>query len=198
MSLAVRADPGSASSSASSDGELVARLTRGDRAALGVLYDRHAGALLATAVRMLRSEREANDLLHDVFLEAWEHAADYDGARGSVRTWLLVRLRSRALDRLGRVDAVRTRPLEDERDEASRLESVAVESVDCLAVRQALSRLGEDVRGVLELTYFDGFSAREIGAQLGVPTGTVKSRLARGLAALEELLSPEGRLADAE
>ena len=77
-------------------------MAAGDRDALGALYDLHAPMLLGLAKRMLGSQAAAEDLLHDVFLEVWHHAAEYDPARGAVRAWLIVRTRSRALDRLGR------------------------------------------------------------------------------------------------
>src|SRR5258707_6137449 len=70
----------------------------GDRAALASLYDRHSGVLLGLALRIVRERREAEDLLHDVFLEAWRTAKDFDPKRGRVRTWLAIRMRSRALD----------------------------------------------------------------------------------------------------
>src|SRR5689334_2088119 len=81
------------------DADLMAALVRGDRAAMAALYDRHASLLMALAVRMLQDRSQAEELLHDVFLEAWHHARDYDPGRGTVRAWLLTRMRSRALDR---------------------------------------------------------------------------------------------------
>jgi RNA polymerase sigma-70 factor (ECF subfamily) len=169
----------------------------GDGSALGSLYDRHAPALLAVAMRMLGAAREAQDVVHDVFLEAWEHAREYDRERASVRTWLLVRLRSRALDRLGRAESTRAHSLEDAGDAVTawtaRVATSSSEAVDALAVRQALEKIPEDARRVLSLAYFDGLTAREIAERLGVPTGTVKSRRARGLATLAALLGLEGR-----
>src|SRR5262249_59888365 len=70
----------------------------GDRRALATLYERHASLLLGLALRIVREKREAEDLLHDVFLEAWRSAKDFDPKRGRVRTWLAIRMRSRALD----------------------------------------------------------------------------------------------------
>src|SRR5262245_50133881 len=81
------------------DTVLVAAVAAGDRGALARLYDRYAVTLLAVGQRILGGRREAEDLVHDVFLEAWRQASGYDPARGTVRAWLLVRLRSRALDR---------------------------------------------------------------------------------------------------
>ena len=70
----------------------------GDRRAVAALYARHAPLLLGLALRIVRERCEAEDLLHDVFLEAWRAAKDFDPARGRVRTWLAIRMRSRALD----------------------------------------------------------------------------------------------------
>src|SRR6476619_7154041 len=80
------------------DVRLVAAMANGDRGALAELYERHAGVLLAVGLRIVRDRREAEDLLHDVLLEAWRHAKDFDPNRGRVRTWLGIRMRSRALD----------------------------------------------------------------------------------------------------
>src|SRR6476620_1576645 len=80
------------------DVRLVAAMANGDRGALAELYERHAGVLLAVGLRIVRERREAEDLLHDVLLEAWRHAKDFDPKRGRVRTWLAIRMRSRALD----------------------------------------------------------------------------------------------------
>src|SRR5262252_10544872 len=80
------------------DEVLVAAMAAGDRAALATLYERHGSLLLGLALRIIREKREAEDLLHDVFLEAWRSAKDFDPKRGRVRTWLAIRMRSRALD----------------------------------------------------------------------------------------------------
>src|SRR3954465_16018107 len=79
------------------DVELISGAAAGDRDCLAALYDRYAPACLAVGRRILGDRREAEDLLHDVFLEAWRRAGDYDQGRGTVRAWLLMRIRSRAL-----------------------------------------------------------------------------------------------------
>ncbi len=171
------------------DATLMQRAAVGDPSAFAELYDRHAPTLLATALRML-GEREARDVLHDVFIEAWSHASDYSADRGSVRTWLLVRLRSRALDRLGGADRARTCLLDtnDELPASRSSESAQPLAVDRIAVRTALQRLSPEVREALELCYFAGLTLREVAERQGVPLGTAKSRIARGLSALSTLL----------
>jgi RNA polymerase sigma-70 factor, ECF subfamily len=170
------------------DVRLVARMAAGDRTALAELYDRHSPMLTSFAKRILGAPHEAADVLHDVFLEAWEQASAYDPERAPVRTWLAVRLRSRALDRLSSARARRTVQLDDA--EGGRLDSLATTPApESLGVRHALDRIPHDTREVLELTYFLGLTATEIAARLDVPIGTVKSRRARGLQLLEEVLT---------
>lgn len=160
------------------DAQLVAKMASGDRTALAQLYERHSGVLLGLAMRIVRSRLEAEDLLHDVFLEAWRSAKDFDPKRGRARTWLAIRMRSRALDLQKSARVSRNAGdagldlLVDERDGTS---------PDHARVRAVLAELGADQRKVLELAYFEGLSCTEIAARVSVPVGTVKSRIAAGL-----------------
>lgn len=175
-----------ASDDAEIDAQLVAAIARGDRSALASLYDRHSGILLGLAMRIVRDRREAEDLLHDVFLEAWRSAKDFDPKRGRVRTWLAIRMRSRALDLQKSARVSRNAGdagldlLVDDKEGAS---------PDHARVRAALAELGSDQRRVLELAYFEGLSCTEIAARVSIPVGTVKSRIAAGLDRLRNGLS---------
>lgn len=168
------------------DFELMLRAQRGEVEAFALLYDRYAPSMLALGKRMLGAIGEAQELLHDVFLEAWLSVRDYDPARGSLRTWLLVRMRSRALDRLGRRRLERRvlvpQPM------ATSIDPRSAHPERRVALRQALDQLDESVRISLELTYFEGLTAAETAERMQVPEGTVRSRIARGISALEQLL----------
>jgi RNA polymerase sigma-70 factor (ECF subfamily) len=165
------------------DARLVRAMAEGDRQALAALYARHAGLLLGLAVRIVRERREAEDLLHDVFLEAWRAAKDFDPKRGRVRTWLAIRMRSRCLDH--QKSARVSRNAGDAGLEVV-VDDRAVASPDHGRVREALAGLGDDQREVVELAYFQGLSCSEIAARIAKPIGTVKSRLAAGLSRLRE------------
>lgn len=160
------------------DAALVARMAAGDRGAMTQLYQRHAALLLGLALRIVRDRREAEDLLHDVFLEAWRAAQTFDPKRGRVRTWLAIRMRSRALDlqKSARV----SRNAGDAGLDTLVDDSVTA-SPDHARIRAALADLGADQRRVLELAYFEGLSCSEISERIQIPIGTVKSRLAAGL-----------------
>jgi RNA polymerase sigma-70 factor (ECF subfamily) len=164
------------------DAPLVLAMARGDKEALAELYDRYAFQLMGLAIRIVRDRREAEDLLHDVFLEVWKSAKDFDPKRGRVRTWLTIRMRSRALD-LQKSARVSRNAGDDALDRM-------VESTDTSGapdrdrVRRLLGDLPPDQRAVLELAYFEGLSCSEIATKLDVPIGTVKSRVAAALAKL--------------
>jgi RNA polymerase sigma-70 factor (ECF subfamily) len=163
---------------ADEDDACMARLAGGDQSALAALYDRHAPIMLGVATALLSDRAEAEDVLHDVFVEAWKRAADFDAARGTVRAWLLVRVRSRCLDRLKAPRHARRADLDD-----AGLDRQAAPATDPLlrytraSVRSALETLSPDHRVVIELAYFHGLSTGDIAARLQVPAGTVKSRL---------------------
>lgn len=166
------------------DVELIRRITRGDPPALGALYDRHSGLLLGMLTRVLGSVPEAEDVLHEVFLEVWEHASEYDASRGSVRAWLVMRARSRGLDRLRSLGRRRHLATLDTGRAPPELPMPA----ETLSVRRALSSLSPELRRLLELGYFAGMSSAEIAESERLAIGTVKSRVARALAELRQVL----------
>jgi RNA polymerase sigma-70 factor (ECF subfamily) len=172
------------------DAVLVQAMAAGDPGALSRLYERHGSLLLGLAMRIVRDRREAEDLLHDVFLEAWRQAKGFDPSRGGVRTWLAIRMRSRALDLQKSARVSRNAGdtgLELVPDESERT------SPDHVRVRAAMFELGSDQRSVLELAYFEGLSCTEIARKVAIPVGTVKSRLAAGLQRLRDLIAGGGR-----
>ncbi len=175
------------------DEALVARMAQGDRAALMALYDRYAPTMLAVGARILSDRREAEDLVHDVVLEVWQSAAQYDPARGRVSTWLLLRVRSRALDRVRSAGRSRTtvtdQPVGADVAAPNRDPQVAADRGTLLKV---MAELPPEQRKVLELAYFDGLSSSEIAAEVGISIGTVKSRTAAALSKLRARLADRG------
>jgi RNA polymerase sigma-70 factor (ECF subfamily) len=160
------------------DAAVIAQVATGSQSALAELYDRYGSLLLGVGVRMMGVRAEAEDVLHDVFVEVWKRAADFDPTRGTVRAWLALRMRSRCLDRKKSPRLSRSVSFEE-----TELDRRAAPPIDPLArlervrVRQALTTLSAEQRSVVDLAYFVGLSTIEIGEKLGIPQGTVKSRL---------------------
>jgi RNA polymerase sigma-70 factor, ECF subfamily len=165
------------------DARLVARMAKGDHAALGELYDRHAGYLLAVGTRFVTTDA-AEDVLHDVFLEAYRVAADFDPTRGRVRTWLAIRMRCRVLDLLKTPRVARNAG--DTAIESMLDDRMPHPEAPWLAA--ALGSLATAQRTVVVMAYFGGMSCTEIAGKLAIPTGTVKSRLASGLSGLRSAM----------
>ncbi len=174
------------------DSSLLSAIAGGDRQALATLYDRHAPALLAAGQRTLRSMSAAQDVVHDVFVEVWQDASAYDPRRASVKAWLFLRLRSRAIDRLRLAS---NRDVELDGKIAAALPSEPAEdpalSPDRRRVRHALEALPADQRAALELAYFYGLSGSQIAERLGAPLGTIKTRLALGMSKLRAAFAAE-------
>lgn len=173
------------------DNALIVALLAGQQDALAELYDRHAPLMFAVCKRMLGNVQEAQDLLHDLFLEVWQRAHEYDANRGSVRSWLLVRTRSRASD-LRRSSRLAKRELAWPEHHPEHDGPAGLPEPDRLAVRSALATLPLDVRTVLELRYFAGMTAKETAVCIAAPEGTVRSRLARGISMLQRSLCDQG------
>jgi RNA polymerase sigma-70 factor (ECF subfamily) len=175
------------------DADLVARIASGCSEALGALYDRHAPHMLGQALRVLGNRRDAEDLLHDVFLEVWHKSALYDPDRASARTWLLVMIRSRAIDRL-RTLAVARRAGACAFDVTHQApdpdaEVMMLRRLDRERVLDALDSLPPAQREIVSLLYLEGRTCSEIASRGDVPIGTVKSRLTRALALLRDRLA---------
>jgi RNA polymerase sigma-70 factor (ECF subfamily) len=163
----------------------------GDEGALATLYDRHAPSMMAVAFRVLRNRQDAEDLLHDVFVEAWQKARDYDPARASVRSWLLMRVRSRGIDRVRSLDAARRHAMAPALDAGGELPRTdpAWDAPDRARACAALAELPDEQRVLVELSYFEGMTCSEMAARCGIPIGTVKSRLASAMGKLRARLA---------
>lgn len=173
------------------DARLMALVVRGDRAALATLYDRHAPVMLALGTRILVDRTLAEDVVHDVFLEAWHHAREFDAGRGTVRAWLVTRMRSRSLDRRGKVQRTARVAESAAKESLPAASDGGIAGADRDRVRQGVAGLPEELSTIVDFAYFEGLSASEIAGRLGLPIGTVKSRLARAIATLREQIGPE-------
>jgi RNA polymerase sigma-70 factor (ECF subfamily) len=164
---------------------LLQKLAQGDKAALSEFYDLYAGLVNGLALRILRDVSEAEDVVQEVFLQAWRQAERYDVRRGTPEAWLCTMARTRALDRLRRRAARR----EDAPDSAP-VPSLLPKSDEALAVRKALDGLSTDQRRAVELAYYGGLTQSEIAKALGEPLGTIKTRIRTAMLRLREALGP--------
>ncbi len=175
------------------DAELFLALSNGQPATLGAIYDRHAGLVYGLALNYLGNPQEAEDLTQDIFMTL-ARGSSYDPRRGSLRTFLAILTRSRAIDRLRSRNSARkllNRSIPGKHDEIA--SNVPLERVfqheQSQEVSAALAQLSDDQQQILKMAYYDGLSQSEIAERLGIPLGTVKARARRGLLKLRQTLT---------
>jgi RNA polymerase sigma-70 factor (ECF subfamily) len=186
--------PARAAEDREQDRAALARMAQGDGDALAELYDRHARPVYSLALRILRDVRDAEDIVQEVFAQAWRQATRYSASRGVVAAWLLTLARSRAIDRL-RARRARPEGVGDERaashvvDREPPIDWQLLSSEQTARVRAALDDLPTLQRVAVELAYFEGLTHVEIADRLEQPLGTVKTRIRLALGKLRETLA---------
>ncbi|HTL70366.1 MAG TPA: sigma-70 family RNA polymerase sigma factor [Candidatus Eisenbacteria bacterium] len=172
---------------------LIDRIARQDRKAFSRLYDLYAPFVFSFALRLVRLRPDAEELLQDVFLQVWNQAARYDASRGKPEAWLSNITKSRAIDKLR---SVRRRDVGaesfgrfEETTQGERVERADAAADARLLAGGALQKLPEDQKKALELSYFEGLTHEEIAEALGVPLGTIKTRIRAGLKRLREMVA---------
>lgn len=173
---------------------LVNRMVRGDVDAVAELYDRHSRLVFGLILRMLQDRGEAEEVLQEVFLAAWNKAATYDAALGSVAGWLVRIARNRAIDRLrarssrGNRQGTATEDAPPARRVAESPEAGMLQFEQRWAVTQALGALPAEQRALIEHAYFDGLSHTQLAVRFKLPLGTVKTRIRAGMMTLRQQL----------
>jgi len=174
---------------------LMQRVGRGDQAAFGDLYDNVAALVHGVVLKIVRDPSQAEEVVQEVFVELWRIAPRFDPAKGTVTSWVATIAHRRAVDRVRSEQAARNRA-ERESTRTERADDDVADSVVAVdqsqferhRVRRALDRLTSMQREAVELAYFGGHTYREVAVLLGVPEGTVKTRIRDGMIRLRDEL----------
>lgn len=181
-------------SDADSDQQLLALVAAKNRDALARLYERHSARMYGIAIWILKHQDAAEDALHDAFLQIWNKADRFHSERGHPVGWMLQVCRNLCIDRLRASGARRTMDFASEWLEESVATAMVgpdlAAEIDELqaAVTEAIEGLPFAERRLVQLAYFGGHSQKEIAGQLGVPLGTVKTRMQKALRMLRSEL----------
>jgi RNA polymerase sigma-70 factor (ECF subfamily) len=176
--------------------ECMERIAARDAKALEALYDRYSRVLYAVILSIVKRKEDAEEILGDIFFQVWEKAGSYDGGKGSVYGWLLALARNRSIDRLrskgykqgrqedsetGEMDGFVNNGLDNPLDKAELSQRME-------RVKAAMEKISPDQRRVIESAYFEGWSQSEVAERLGLPLGTVKTRMRDGMKHLQTML----------
>ncbi len=172
------------------EGALLLQIGQGDRLAFQNLYEQAAPQLFAIAVRLLKKQDIAEEVLQDVFLTLWHVSDQYNVERGSVRTWLSTITRNRCIDRMRRQPVMHVELLDeevftpDEEDPMNR----AMQADDETLLSVCMHELNEQQRLCVSLAFFDGMTHQEVANHLTVPLGSAKTWIRRGIDYLKKCM----------
>ncbi|WP_239684061.1 MULTISPECIES: ECF RNA polymerase sigma factor SigK [Leucobacter] len=170
----------------------LARAAQGDQRAFAELYDLLSARVFGLILRVLVDRSQSEEVLQEVFLEAWQSATSFDPDRGRARTWLLTIAHRRAVDRVRASQASRRRDLtvgvRDLAEPQAGVDDEVELMIDGARAVQGLNELPEPQRRAIVLAYFGGYSQSEISVLLGAPLGTIKTRIRDGLTRLRKEL----------
>jgi RNA polymerase sigma-70 factor (ECF subfamily) len=176
------------------DAELAGRLVAQDPAALNDAYRLFGHRVYRVAYGLLRREELAQDITQDVFLRLWNRPERFDADRGSLSSFLQLDAHGRSVDLIRSEEARNKREIANERQSSNHQdgpEEEAMKMITSERVRNALATIKETERAPIAMAFYLGYSYRKVATVLGVPEGTVKSRIRSGLAKLRDTLGTE-------
>ena len=179
---------------------LLARAADGDRIAFRDFYDRTSAKLFGIILRILIERGEAEDVLQEVFVTIWRKAAEFDPSRASPVTWTATIARNRAIDRLRARGSRPSAPLDeaaDVRDESPSADTIIDSGREAARIHAALAALEPRHAAAIRSCYFEGITYEALAEREGVPVGTLKSWVRRGLVRMKADMSAGKAAGDA-
>ena len=171
-----------------SEQELVALLKEQNNDAFNYLYDHYSGALFTIINQIVPDKDTASDVLQEVFVNVWRKIGSYDETKGRLFTWMLNIARNAAIDKVrskGYRDTQRTQSIAEGESGMAMSSNPVVNDV---GLKKVLTTLNEEYRKLIDLSYFQGFTHEEIAKMLGIPLGTVKTRIRTAISQLRTMI----------
>ena len=164
---------------------LVLRLQNREESAMSELYDRYASTLYGLASKIVRSDEIAQDVVQDAFVKVWKKVETYDNSKGTFFTWMLNITRNTAIDFLRKRKKENPSSIQEIENNVHISEDSS-KKMDAIGVKELVDNLNEDQRILVEYIYFKGFTQQEVSDELGIPLGTVKTRIRAAVGELKK------------
>lgn len=173
-----------------SEEELVTLLKQQDQNAFSYLYDNYAAALTGIIMRMVEDTQLAEDILQEAFLKIWNNFRQYDNAKGRLFTWMINITRNLTIDTLRSKGYKKQKKISQDENSVSEYgdKSFKSDKFDTIGLRKQLLQLKPDQKLIIDLAYYNGYTQEEISKEMGIPLGTVKTRMRTGILELRKLL----------
>ncbi len=173
-----------------SEEELVLLLQNRDQQAFSYLYDNYSAALNGIIYRMVENKELAEDILQEAFVKIWNNFSNYDGAKGRLFTWMLNITRNLTIDTLRSKGYKKQSKISGDENSVSNFtdDSRTAERFDAMGLRKQLANLKPEQRSIIDLAYFNGYTQDEISKEMGIPLGTIKTRMRAAIIELRKML----------
>ena len=173
-----------------SEEELVLALQQKDQQAFSYLYDNYSGALFGLIYKMVNDKELAEDILQEAFVKVWNNFSNYDNVKGRLFTWMINLTRNLTIDTLRSKGFKKQSKIRSDENSVNNLSDSthAAEKFDAMGIRKQLTFLKADQKLLIDLAYFGGLTQDEISKQLGIPLGTVKTRMRAAILELRKIL----------
>lgn len=170
--------------------DLVAMLKGGDESAFSYLYDHYSGALNGIIYKMINDTALSEDILQEAFVKIWNNFSSYDSSKGRLFTWMLNITRNLAIDTMRSKGYKKQSKIQSSENAVDNVSNNINEKerFDALGIRKHVTLLKEDQKRIIELAYFEGFTQNEISQKLGIPLGTIKTRMRSAISELKKSL----------
>ena len=170
--------------------ELVALLQKQDQQAFSYLYDNYAPALNGVIFRLVADKTLCEDILQEAFVKIWNNFSAYDQSKGRLFTWMMNLTRNLAIDTLRSKGYKKQNKISGDENSVNNLRdaNAGMDKFDAMGIRKQLANLKPDQRIVIDLAYFNGFTQDEIAREIGIPLGTVKTRMRTAILELRKML----------
>jgi RNA polymerase sigma factor (sigma-70 family) len=170
--------------------ELVLQLQNRNQQAFSYLYDNYAAALNGVIFRLVDDNELSEDILQEAFVKIWNNFNNYDASKGRLFTWMLNITRNLTIDTLRSKGYKNQRKISSDENSVSNLanDSNAITKFDAMGIRKQVSNLKPEQRSIIDLAYFNGYTQEEISKEMGIPLGTVKTRMRTAVLELRKML----------
>ena len=169
---------------------MIKALKARDEKALAILYDRYAGALYGIILKIVKEKELAEDVLQEAFLKMWHNFQDYDEKKGRLFTWILNVARNLAIDKT-RSKSFKKSFMEVSSDqrEVFQATEMSTQQPEYIGMRDLVNHLRDEEKILVELIYFQGYTRTEVADELGIPLGTVKTRIRAAIIKLRKFFN---------
>jgi len=171
-----------------SEEELVLALQRREKIAVEALYDMYSASLFGVIVRIVNDEALAEDILQDTFIKVWNSFPSYSTEKGRLFTWMVNIARNLAIDKIRSKDFKNQTKNQELENNVTFIDEQrnTVYKPELLGVRDLVEQLKPEQKSILDLVYFKGYTHVEAADELGVPLGTIKTRLRAAITQLRK------------